>query len=277
MTGALAPTPLFDLPRCELGEGPRWDAATQSLLFVDITGQAIHRVAPSSGAVETFATDAVTGFALLDERGRLVAGLGGSIHALDLGSDKRRLLARPDMHPDNRFNDAGCDPRGRLWAGTMHTDASRAREPTGTLYRVETVRRSSKAAKLRATVGAIDSDRLRRLLAEAEHAVESSLAAFRDSPETAERADRGDEPNDLRKLESTLSELADELAPAFASTLRSLTESIAAAQAHVMAFALNRANHGDPDSSQLKAREKARETFQSEAEPLLAALKSAAF
>ena len=137
MRGALAPTPLFDLPRCDLGEGPRWDVATQTLIFVDITGQAIHRVAPSSGAVETFATDAVTGFALLDERDRLVAGLGDGIHTFHPGSGERRLLARPDMHRENRFNDAGCDPRGRLWAGTMHTAASRDRAPTGALYRVD--------------------------------------------------------------------------------------------------------------------------------------------
>ena len=39
------------------------------------------------------------------------------------------------MHGANRFNDAACDPRGRLWAGTMHAQATRDMAPTGALYR----------------------------------------------------------------------------------------------------------------------------------------------
>ena len=56
---------------------------------------------------------------------------------MGFGTPERRLLARPDMHAENRFNDAACDPRGRLWAGTMHIEASRDREPTGALYRLD--------------------------------------------------------------------------------------------------------------------------------------------
>ncbi len=132
-----SPRALYDLPRCDLGEGPRWDGVTQALVWVDITGHAIHRFAPATGRVESVATGAPTGFAVLDERGRLIAGLGGGIYRLEPASSHRRLLARPDMHPENRFNDAGCDPRGRLWAGTMHVEASRDRAPSGALYRLD--------------------------------------------------------------------------------------------------------------------------------------------
>ena len=127
----------FDLSPCELGEGPRWDAATQTLTFVDIAGYAIHAFRPATGALKSVATDAPPGFAVLDTRGHLIAGLGDGIYDLGRGGTDRRRLARPAMHPENRFNDAGVDPRGRLWAGTMHADASRERVPTGALYRID--------------------------------------------------------------------------------------------------------------------------------------------
>ena len=131
-----APRPLVDLPACELGEGPWWDAATGTLHWVDIAGRAIHAWTPASGRSSRIETGEEVGFALLDEAGHLVAGIGDGIFALDPVAGGRRLIARPDMHPDNRFNDGGCDPHGRLWAGTMHVDASRDREPTGALYRL---------------------------------------------------------------------------------------------------------------------------------------------
>jgi gluconolactonase len=34
--------------RVTLGEGPHWDEATQTLYFVDIFGQAIHKYVPST-------------------------------------------------------------------------------------------------------------------------------------------------------------------------------------------------------------------------------------
>lgn len=35
-----------DIETVELGEGPHWDAETQSLYFVDIFGEAIHKYVP---------------------------------------------------------------------------------------------------------------------------------------------------------------------------------------------------------------------------------------
>ena len=47
----------------------------------------------------------------------------------------RACWRAPPCTMENRFNDGKCDPRGRLWAGTMHVEADRDREPTGALYR----------------------------------------------------------------------------------------------------------------------------------------------
>ena len=129
------PTALDALPRSELGEGPWWDGDGQRLLWVDITGRRIHRWHPASGRIETHATAADVGFALLDRQGRIIAGIGGAICELAFGGDHLRCLVRPDMHGANRFNDAACDPHGRLWAGTMHAQATRDMAPTGALYR----------------------------------------------------------------------------------------------------------------------------------------------
>lgn len=35
-------------PKCTLGEGPHWDAATQSLYYVDVVKKTIHKYVPST-------------------------------------------------------------------------------------------------------------------------------------------------------------------------------------------------------------------------------------
>ncbi len=126
---------LDHLPRSRLAEGPVWDAATGRLLWVDIVGQAIHRYDPETGQGASHPVSDMVGFAVLGTGGRLVAGIGGGLYDLAFGEPTEALLARPTMHSENRFNDGKCDPRGRLWAGTMHRDATRDRDPSGALYR----------------------------------------------------------------------------------------------------------------------------------------------
>ncbi len=126
---------LDHLPRSKLAEGPMWDAQGGWLYWVDIAGHAIHRHAPATGEVATHPLGDTVGFCALAGAGKLVAGIGGGIYELVFGSAGETLLARPAMHGANRFNDGKCDPAGRLWAGTMHVEANRDREPTGALYR----------------------------------------------------------------------------------------------------------------------------------------------
>ena len=126
---------LDHLPRSKLAEGPLWDRESGSLYWVDIAGHAIHRHQPATGACATHSLPAPVGFCAVAADGRLVAGVGDGIHDLAFGIPGTSVLARPAMHGENRFNDGKCDPRGRLWAGTMHVEADRDREPTGALYR----------------------------------------------------------------------------------------------------------------------------------------------
>ncbi len=58
-----------------------------------------------------------------------------------------RRLSSPELHvPGNRFNDAKCDPMGRLWAGTMDNDEKKV---SGSLYRFDSL---GKATRMRGDV-----------------------------------------------------------------------------------------------------------------------------
>jgi sugar lactone lactonase YvrE len=118
----------------QLGEGPRWDAATATLLWVDILGRAVHRFDPVTGRDEAAPVPALVGFALPRARGGVVLGLPDGLWTLEDGGVEPLLALEPDL-PGNRLNDGACDPQGRLWAGTMALDEC---SPTGSLYRVGT-------------------------------------------------------------------------------------------------------------------------------------------
>lgn len=118
----------------ELGEGPHWDAVTGELLRVDITRGRVHRLDPVSRRASSVDLGDLVGFAIPRAGGGLVVGLRGSVVLLDPDGTRRTLTTpEPDL-PDNRFNDAKCDPAGRLWAGTMAVGES---QPDGALYRIE--------------------------------------------------------------------------------------------------------------------------------------------
>jgi sugar lactone lactonase YvrE len=105
-----------------LGEGPVWLPASEQLLRVDIAEPAIVLRDLATARERRRPMDAPVGFALPAAGGGLVAGAGRSLVRLDaLDAPSRRLAQVEPGVPGNRFNDAACDPRGRLWAGTMST------------------------------------------------------------------------------------------------------------------------------------------------------------
>ena len=122
----------------ELGEGPRWDAEREELLWVDILAGALHRGVVEAEGVRRiggvridrhlgaaapmvdggWVVAAATGFGLLAEDGTLVE------------------LAQPEADAEGRtrMNDGACDPQGRFWAGSMAYDEAPG---AGTLYRLD--------------------------------------------------------------------------------------------------------------------------------------------
>lgn len=118
-----------------LGEGPVWRARERVLTHVDITAGALHRWDWATGTRSERRLGAPIGFAVPRASGGTVLGQGRAVVLLD-GDDRDGgvLCAVEPDQPGNRFNDAKCDPAGRLWAGTMST----TREPgVAALYRIE--------------------------------------------------------------------------------------------------------------------------------------------
>jgi sugar lactone lactonase YvrE len=117
-----------------LGEGPVWLPGAGRLVRVDISGETIVSRDVASGVEERRPLGGPVGFAIPAGAGGFVAGVGRTVVRLrDLHAEAERLHGVEPSQPDNRFNDAACDARGRLWAGTMST----TREPgAANLYRV---------------------------------------------------------------------------------------------------------------------------------------------
>lgn len=115
---------------CALGEGPVYEAATNTLRFVDIKRHRIHtvdlNVGPSS--VKTFQLDTPATVTIdidgVDPAKKLLIGVKNGLAILDRETGKYELIKRFHESEENdwrlRSNDAAADPQGRLWIGTMN-------------------------------------------------------------------------------------------------------------------------------------------------------------
>lgn len=115
-----------------LGEGPHWDIATQSLYMVDLAAGKIMRYDYNQNKMykcqienEQFATFIVPiegysdKFAVGTERRVSIVTWDGISETCKV--EKTILtVEQSEKYENNRFNDAKCDPRGRLFLGTMH-------------------------------------------------------------------------------------------------------------------------------------------------------------
>ena len=117
--------------QCTLGEGPVWHDG--ALWFVDIESRTLSRFA--NGAITSHDAGQRIGFAAPTDANDWIVGLQQGLARFSPGKANPAIFARPEPgKPDNRFNDAKADPKGRLYAGTMHMPCT---EPMGTLYRLD--------------------------------------------------------------------------------------------------------------------------------------------
>lgn len=119
------PSILFCKHQLLLGEGPVWHPGWQRFLYVDIEGKVIGRIDPVTGIPEERQLPAKPGAVIpASVAGNLVLALQGEIALFDFANGTlQRLTSIEQDLPFNRCNDAKCDPMGRLWVGTMHTEA----------------------------------------------------------------------------------------------------------------------------------------------------------
>jgi len=120
---------------CELGEGPIWDPARQSLWFVDIEAPAVHRLDPVSGERFSWTPPCRIGSIALRRGGGMIAGTENGFALVDPEAGTFTPIGRPEPElPSNRFNDGKVDPAGRFWAGTMDDHKFKRQ---GSLYRLD--------------------------------------------------------------------------------------------------------------------------------------------
>lgn len=121
MTSAVAPTVTVGVPAAaRVGEGPVWDAAADRLHWVDILAGAVHTSDLGSGDTVSVVVPTLVGAAVPRALGGFVAA---TAEGFALISEVGALEVRcPILGQGYRMNDAKCDARGRLWAGSTDLD-----------------------------------------------------------------------------------------------------------------------------------------------------------
>jgi sugar lactone lactonase YvrE len=124
-----------------VGEGPFWDERGQRLWWVDIPARRVFAWAPGEAEPRAWSTPGFPSAVVLREAGGALIASDQGLHFFNPGTGELSLFCHPDGdRPDNRANEAKCDPSGRFWLGTMqnnlHPDGSDKpmTADTGALY-----------------------------------------------------------------------------------------------------------------------------------------------
>ncbi|KAK7079237.1 hypothetical protein SK128_006064 [Halocaridina rubra] len=118
------------VPCIKLGEGPHWLENDQALLYVDVFDKTLVRYFINSGRRQTLLVDdggvAETVSAVVPVEGEpelFVAAIGKTLSVVRWAVNDPDHVTKQgkviQTTTDDHFNDAKCDPQGRLWAGTM--------------------------------------------------------------------------------------------------------------------------------------------------------------
>lgn len=119
-----------------LGESALWCPEKNSYFFVNIFAGELYQYAVETGHLEKHTFGEIVSAVLLNNDGRLIVATQKGIGFYD----PETKIFTPKVHPnarwdkESRYNDCKCDPRGRLYAGTMDL---LGRKERGKLFRIE--------------------------------------------------------------------------------------------------------------------------------------------
>ena len=112
---------------CQLGEGPHWDSQSQTLYYVDLMNGDVCQLDPRTQDSKVVHIGNIVSFVVpvKDNKNEFIISDENKLFRLNLETQRKQLLVEIDQNlPGNRFNDAKCDPSGRLWVGTMGPETS---------------------------------------------------------------------------------------------------------------------------------------------------------
>ena len=117
---------------CELGEGPSYDPATDTLFWFDIVNGLLLEQGVTSGALKVHKLGQMaSAIAIIDDARQLIATETG-LHVRDVATG--RLTLHTAIEADNpltRSNDSRVHPCGAFWVGTMGKDEGKG---AGSIY-----------------------------------------------------------------------------------------------------------------------------------------------
>ncbi|MAX31863.1 MAG: gluconolaconase [Halomonadaceae bacterium] len=124
--------------RCELGEGPGWDAERGELRWLNILAGELHRAGPEGLDHRVTSLDRRTSYAALTENGDYLLVAEKRLSRFDPQSGETRPYL--PFEADNlvtRSNDARVDTHGSLWLSTMGLGAEKGASSLYRLHRGE--------------------------------------------------------------------------------------------------------------------------------------------
>lgn len=135
--------PILDA-RSRLGEGPVWDAATQTLFWIDVYNHRVHQFDPATSQDRYFDTGEVVGALAPAGPDQLIIARRHSLAFLNPQTGDIQPLVQLEFPSpsDTRCNDGKCDPQGRFWIGTCSDTPGAAAlyryDPDGRVQTMET-------------------------------------------------------------------------------------------------------------------------------------------
>ena len=111
---------VFSDTKCELGEGPTYDPASDTLYWFDIVGKALLQKPASGGDTVSHALPMMASALAVIDDGRQLLATEKGLYVRDVASG--RLSLHTELETDNpatRSNDARVHPCGAFWIGTL--------------------------------------------------------------------------------------------------------------------------------------------------------------